>query len=248
MSNSKDFENPSLKEAICEIIFTTVSSDPDWSKRIPHKLSSILQNDYPLFEVLDEAPFRFEFGGNQISPSMHKFKYSSENQRHIITVKQNSFAYSIKPDEDERYSWNTFHEKLCAEWDRLKTIIEAHSINRVGMRFINFLEINESVFPESLLNHESKYIPKAILENPQNFFNKSDFSLDKNNKFIIHLLYRDSTNSTAKELIFDIDRITENDNISVDNLYSTSDKIHKDIENVFFSSITDEYKDIMRVR
>ena len=233
MTKEKQYKNPSLKEAICEIRYNASSSDPDWAKKIPHKLSSVLSDDYPLFEVLDESLVQFEIGNKLLSPIIHRFQYSSENKKHFITVKENTFSFSIKPYKDEQYCWESYHKKLCEEWDRLKNILEVESITRIGMRFVNSLEIESSLKPIMLLDSESKYIPRGILEHSNKFFNKAEFSLNEDNRFIIYFVYRDTSNKDKKELILDIDRIKEKDDISSDDISKITTDIHSDIEKVF---------------
>lgn len=244
MTNSKEFEKPSLNEVICEIRFDSNTKDPDWGKKIPNILFPTLSTDYPLFEVLEENPMQFGIGNQIISPIMHRFKYLTDNKQKCITITQNSFSFSIKPDENEKYSWKKYHHDLCKEWERIKGLLEVESIVRIGMRYINFLEIDKNIKPIRLLKDSSKYIPNVILENSNNFYNKSEYTIDRENKFIIYFVYRDMANTKEKkELIFDIDRFRQS--YEIDNVLKVTGDLHTDIDAVFFESITDEYEKLM---
>ena len=245
--DSKNFDNPSLKEAICEVRYSSpVSQAPDWGQRMPTNLVAELGHTYPLFDVIDESPFKFVLGNNLVTEVQHKFRFSSKDHNYTLTVKKDAFALILKVDDKSKYSWAEYHKKLNEEWGKLTKILGVEIVNRVGIRFINSLEVDGSLKLGKLLSEKSQYIPSILLGDVPRFTNKTDLSLDEVNKLIVTLVYQKVGDKDKKELFFDIDRIRENVDMPIGCLEKVSEELHTDVETAFFNSITDEYRAIMR--
>lgn len=236
------FEKPTLIEALCEIRYTPLSDDR--IKRSFSGLISLLASDYPLFEILDESPFRFNIGGNVISENVHRYKFSSEEHNYLITVKRDAFSFTLNPNANHPYDKKDFYEKLCSEWERMAEELKINDITRIGIRFVNSLKVSLSEMNDKYFNKDSVYIPAVCLQSKNLFFNKNEFQKDNINRFIITTASRGLEGE--KELILDIDRIKEGADISSSSVRKDANAIHADIEEVFFSSITDEYRRLMK--
>ncbi len=121
------FENPTLREAVCEIRYDLPAAS-DWGKRMPSGLLSTLEKDYPLFDVIDESPFKFAVDGNVVTETIHRFRFSSDEHPYIITVKKDAFALSLKPNKEKQYEWEEYYKKLCKEWSRISDILKLENI------------------------------------------------------------------------------------------------------------------------
>ena len=205
---------------------------------------ALLADEYPLFEILDESPFRFNIGGNVISENIHRYKFSSEEHNYLITVKRDAFSFTLNPSIRYPYDKKEFYERLCFEWERVAEKLEINDINRTGVRFVNSLKVGLPEMNNKYFNKDSTYVPAVCLQTKNIFFNKNEFQKDNTNRFIVTMASRGLEGE--KELILDIDRIIEEAGMSTNSVRKCVDSIHSDIEKVFFSSITDEYKRLMK--
>lgn len=240
---NKNFERPALKEAICEIRFNQLSDED--TQKIPGRLVAMLSENYPLFNVVDESPFKFSFGGNVIGQIVHRYAFSSQDHNYLITIKPDSFGFVFKPDEGRNYDWDAYYKGACLEWERVSQILSISEATRVGMRYVNLLSLDpDSKNSDYFAN--SDYIPHSPLEGNSNFLNRNEYSLDENNKFIITSGAQFLPEVNKKELVLDIDRITENKVLQKAEIAQHLILLHNDIEKVFFDSITDKYKQHMK--
>lgn len=239
------FNSPTLVEALCEVRYNAL---PDGMiKRIPSSLVGLLSEEYPLFDVIDESPVKFSIGENIVSENIHRYKFSSENHNYIITVKKDSFSFTLKQNKDNPYDQDKFYDKLCFEWEKIADALKIEDINRIGVRFINFLKVNAIEKNIVYFQGGSPYLTQASLETNKRFICRNEISIDDNNRFIVtSASQNDKSSKDKKDLILDIDRIFEQQNMPNRMVREMVKTLHGDIEDIFFSSITDDYKQLMQ--
>lgn len=238
------FEKPSLAEAICELRYAALT--PEALRRAPGKLLPALQNAYPLLDVQDETPFKLAIDGRAISENINSYRFSNEDNKYTITVRKDAFVFSLIPDEKNEYDWPEFKKKLCTDWPLVAEALQIEEIHRVGIRFINILEIDANINNSDYLSADCDYIPKRSVLSQRAFFNRQEFSTDDENRFIIMTGAQTKAGKETKDIIVDIDRITERTAIAAEELSEVVENMHEDIEEVFFHSITDTYKKRMK--
>lgn len=239
------FNSPSLKRAICEIRYLPISDDE--SSMILSKVSALLLDLYPKVDVSDESPFQIRIGGQSSSRPNNMYQFSSNDHSMIVTIKRDAFSFTLVPTDQTKYSKNFFFDKLVEEWEKVSDKLGINSVSRIGIRFINKLRVDISHSNTEYFTKESLYIPNSGLERGNFFINKNEVELDNNNRFIVtsgslHIPKVEN----EKELVLDIDRIIEGANIvSGSGIKPLVLTLHKDLEEVFFTSITEKYRKLM---
>lgn len=241
-----NFENPSLKQALCEIRYRPISVD--MASRMLGKLVPLLLEEYPLSEVIDDSPFRINLGGQTITEgNIHRYKFSSDTHSFIITVKRDAFSFTLNPSQSSSYRKDEFYSRLCKEWKRISDALNIDKITRIGVRFINKLHVENVEKNSDYFSVDSLYLPKSGLTEGLNFVNRNEIQTDTTNKFIVISGSNPIQNQTGKrEFLLDIDRIVEGGEINQNTIEDKLVNLHKDIEKVFFGSITELYKSKMK--
>ncbi len=240
------FENPSLRQALCEIRYRPISDAV--SSRMLGKLVPLLSEEYPLSDVIDDSPFKINLGGQTITEgNMHRYKFSSDEHSYIITVKRDAFSFTLNPSQTTNYSKEEFYNRLCIEWNRISDALDIIKITRIGVRYINKLQIENVQQNSDFFSVDSLYFPKSGLTEGFNFMNRNEIQMNKTNRFIVIAGSNPLQNETGKrEFLLDIDRIVEGEELANDTIKDKLVNLHKDIEDVFFGSITELYKDKMK--
>ncbi len=236
------YEKPTLKEALCEIKYKPVSQDV--SKGMLTGLVSLLSEEYPFSDVIDESPFHLNVAGQGIiSEKVHRYKFSSDMHSYLVAVKKDSFSFVLNPSDKTKYDQTEFYKKLCSEWNKISKLLQVEKIDRIGVRFVNLLEVDVDKKNDEYFQAESDYLTKFGLDNTRHFFNRAEVSLDEQNRSIVMVGCQPSKQHVdKKELLLDIDRIVEQNDMRQDSIESKVKTLHKDIEEVFFNSITEDYK------
>ena len=239
------FENPSLIQALCEIRYQPLSNEATGT--MLGILVPILTEKYPVFNVIDEAPFKLNVGGQVIGETNNRYKFSSNSHSYVITVKRDSFSLAVNPSELTKYKKEEFYSSLCFEWNRVSEALKIGKITRIGVRYINKLHVDNVTKNSDFFSKDSEYFPKSGLSAGINFANRNEFQIDGTNRFIVtsgsNLL---PNQNNKREFLLDIDRIVEGEDFTKETIENKLVTLHKDIESVFFSSITELYEEKMK--
>lgn len=237
------FENPSLKQALCEIRYEPL--DNDVSAEMLGKLVPILHENYPLTEVFDNSPVRVSIEDKVVTPPSNTYKFYSEIHSYELLIKNDAFSFLVKPNHTTKYNNEEFYGKLCQEWENVSNSLEIDGAIGIGVRFINKLEVDNVYNNDYFFSTDSKYFPRSGLDGKVNFTSKSEFQIDSYNLLIVTFACRNIFHKNKREFFLDIDRIVT-ETVKKENIEVKLKDLHKDIKEVFFSSITKGYEEEMR--
>jgi uncharacterized protein (TIGR04255 family) len=133
------YQNPPLVEAVCEFRLT---QDTNWDMTIPGLLYEKVRNEFPhreqrLIQEIDltQSPEGIQ---QQIRTS-ERILLFSENRNIFVQLGPRLIAInSVKPYP----SWAGFKPKIEKAFDSLSNIIEVKGLQRIGLRYINRIEIS----------------------------------------------------------------------------------------------------------
>lgn len=237
------FENPSLKQALCEIRYEPLDSDV--SVEMLGKLVPILNGKYPLTEVFDSSPVRVSTEDKVVTHTRNTYKFYSKIHSYELLIKNDAFSFLVKPNHTTKYNNEEFYGKLYEEWENVSNALEIDSAIGIGVRFINKLEVDNVYNNDYFFPTDSKYFPRSGLDGKVNFTSKSEFQIDSYNLLIVTSACRNIFHKNKREFFLDIDRIVT-ETVKKENIEVKLKDLHKDIKEVFFSSITKGYEEKMR--
>jgi uncharacterized protein (TIGR04255 family) len=129
------YNRPPITEAVIEIVF-----DELVARDIVDKVRAKLLADYPLSDEEKLIRVQFHIGQQQSKAQEQGFRYrlSTLDRTDVALVGSGSFACSrIAPYT----GWDKFHGRARQSWDTWKRIAGYRKIKRLGVRYINRIDI-----------------------------------------------------------------------------------------------------------
>lgn len=134
------YNHPPVTEAVIELRFKD-SVNQDILKKIATKLNNKF---YPNSKENVEINFNVEIGnpdgGDKSSAQLtpNGYRLSSEDQADVALITSQAFTIArLAPYP----GWDTFFDKFAAAWKTWKGIVKVQEISRVGIRYINRIDI-----------------------------------------------------------------------------------------------------------
>jgi|GEM_PF-3267719 len=243
----KIYPNPPLVEVVCQFRFQLPPEHP-WDLQKPGALLKALGKEYPNFEPGQEIGVGINFQDGKITPEIlaprSNFKFSDKSNSNSVIVTENSFTIIRQISKDNKYDWETFKSSVETTWEKAKGILKTKEFNQIGLRFVNHIAVTSDLSPTAVLSEKSEYFPSFVMKNNNGFVSKTEVALSANNNMIVTLataMKGDATNTPSQILVIDIDRIcTEKVGSAKTAVGKKLDSMHKEIEKVFFTSISDK--------
>lgn len=135
------YNNPPIIESICEFKFT---EDTDWDITVPGLIFEDVKDDYPHKEQrtaqeISISPKTAE--SNEIKSQIRKSDFAifyKEDKKSLIQIGPRIFSTSrLKP----YHTWNEFKSQIDYAFAKLKGRVELKGIQRIGLRYINRINI-----------------------------------------------------------------------------------------------------------
>jgi uncharacterized protein (TIGR04255 family) len=212
-----------------------------------------IQNEYPLKQrrVKWESEIRVEEPEPQqtVQRGPEGFMFRSKDGQRLVQVRQDGYTFNwLKP-----YStWAEFRDQARMHWDRYKSTYHPKTINRLGLRYINRIEIP---LPFSDFREFVKTAPEVASGLPQGlsaFFMRCE--APDNARRILAVITEtmqapiDDESGKRLPLIFDIDVVdpTVYDDPATSKVWQKLEEMREYKNEVFFQSITDRAKEMFR--
>lgn len=215
MSDRKQYKNPPIQEALCEIGF--VPSRP-WNFTIPGKLHSSVQSTYdgePQQQNVIETQFEAQHGQKpnfQAREGFGKVLLPTADGTRILGIGENIISVHIlKPyqrgDELNSTGWVEFRNRISEALDSYWKIANPKGVNRIGLRYINTIEVSA----------ENAVVTDYVLSGPQNikglpsamttFASRDEYLYDDGVRLVISQGLAPPSNPNVVCLLLDLDLI-----------------------------------------
>ncbi len=239
-----------LIETVCELRFT---QDSPWDMTIPGLFYDKIRNDFPIKEQRNVNEVEIIHGPQgiqqQIRTRERLFFYS--NDRKIFTQ---IGPYLLSIHTLTPYpGWSIFKEKIKLSTDPLLKIFNAKKLQRIGMRYINRIDIDlkniDGVFNIdkyfNLFPNTGENMPSS---NYSHFLILCEFPFNEGKDLCRIQLTDEKSNVNEHSLfILDIDYfLTQQQLLKEFIIYQWIDSAHEKIEQFFEGIITDELRKILR--
>jgi uncharacterized protein (TIGR04255 family) len=104
------------------------------------------------------------------APQLIGFRFTSSDKRQVFYARLGGFAFAVRAPYDR---WETFRDEAHRLWDMYRSITKPVSVTRVGVRYINRIDIPEA--PALQIERYVRIYPEVSLDLPyeglmSNFF------------------------------------------------------------------------------
>jgi len=139
MADSKKYLNPPLVEAVFELFYRT----SEWSPVIPGIFYNEIKNNFPIITTSQSGfGISVDQRGLMIGGGNHELtQYKSEDNQTLVQLSSNLLTVNKLP---EYVSWESYKETIESTISALGKIYKKFEINRIGLRFINKIDIGDS--------------------------------------------------------------------------------------------------------
>ncbi len=222
MVAQKPLKNPPLVEAIFEIRYDPVDNLADVAAR----LGSVL-NDYPEFEDLNVPPIPKEVPE---ASGIVRYRYRSSDRSRLYQVGTGVLSVNILKYSD----FSDFRKTIKEVLDQHQKIVPAQYIKRLGLRYINKIQLREKS-PNDVLNLGCS-VPEGFPD-----------SLGWNSQFIFlsegkQLKVQTAYSKDTQEVLLDLDCFSGGlFAYNKDQLMGWTDSAHQQVEGLFIKSLAPSY-------
>jgi uncharacterized protein (TIGR04255 family) len=170
MNNVKVYSSPPITEAIIEIIF-----DGELKQKDFEKITKKLKKNYPNLQHINTTVINFgvnSIGSNLIIGNQPGIKLSTNDEADILIVAHQKLAVArLAPYQ----GWDYLFDKMLSSWKAWKYVAGIKPINRIGVRYINRIDIpiddQGKIENQDYLNIYP-HLPKSIDKTMFNYLNQ----------------------------------------------------------------------------
>ncbi len=126
-----------IEEAVCAI---NLPLTVNWDMTVPGAFYERIKADYPFKEVLQgrEISLPVKPGSLPELRGIERIKFSSPDRKSVVILEERGMAISrLRPYT----SWERLMPQIRAVFNNLSQVVEISSLLRVGLRYINRLEV-----------------------------------------------------------------------------------------------------------
>jgi uncharacterized protein (TIGR04255 family) len=240
------YENPPLIEALCEFQF---ESNQTWDWTIPGLVYDKVREDFPKKKQQNIVEMAARIEKDEVTPSikggMGRMQFLREDETALIQVGPNLLVVNqLRP-----YStWGKFQKMIKSCLAVYRDVANPKALKRIGLRYINRLEIPEA---EVRIEDYILAVPTIPEPVPQVFATWAQrveipFA-NSNGMMVIQSGLSKHEDPTKLVFIIDLDFITLNvKEINLENSTNWLEKAHDAVEKTFEACITDKSRVLFR--
>ena len=229
------YRNPTIAEALCEIHFS-LPDDAPWKASLAGDLFKQVQDEFPEMEPMTEIGLQFELGprrlGHSLLPPRQRMRFKHKDRPLFLQLGPNVFTVNVLP----KYTgWDSMSKDVISAWKQAKNALNPSRITRIGLRYINKVNMTDDNEIPGDWFKASDYIPAVVLRSKGSFLSRVESQIDAENRIIVTLAEGQSDGKEHKRgIIFDIDRIIQKD-IPVEDqvLHGEMNNLHEHVWEIF---------------
>ena len=229
----KKYENPPIIEALCDFRFEKT----EWNAISPSKIFEAIKKDYPDIKQINFHALQPD--GKLLIESRTQFV--KKNKEGIVQFTNQLLSVHIL----KKYSsWKEFFPEIKKMFHLYSSITNPNKIKRIGLRYVNKINIGESFLDLQRKLKLFPYIGKSF-SNCKEFEFGTTLGYEDDRDFL-NLTQRTVpvVKDVGKSIILDLnyysDKFKENE--GSDTFFNWIDNAHTNLENAFEDCITDELR------
>lgn len=242
---SRNYLQPPLIEALCEFQF----SSENWDWTIPGLVYQKIGERYPNKRQVKMVEFELQAKSSEISPRVRgdadRMQFLTTNESELVQVGQNMLAINFLQPYPK---WRIFRSRIAEMFDMYKDIAHPAAIKRIGLRYINKIEIPASVFDLSEYFNVQPKLPDQMPSNFGSVFMRTEVPYGPNaGLLILTFASNPSEKPDNSSFILDLDFATFGEHgCQFENYFEWIEKAHEFVETAFESCITDQARSLFR--
>lgn len=232
------YDNPPIQEALLDI---QVQYSPEFNIDSLESVYDSIKETLPLKEPIGSYTVTLGPEGNSSTQGIDGYLFKAGEGDKVLQLTSRGFTYS----KVNNYStWEEFMAEAQTFWNAYIETIHPSMIKRIGVRYINKINIPSSESSSVDLGTYFKLFPESIgLNQPVESFVRYVYQEDSINCIVTHVMNPTLNTSTTKGAILDIDAFKET-SIEVSSDFSNlTDLLNslRSIKNKYFAAaITEE--------
>jgi len=228
------FPNPTIQEAVCEIIFRPEGGV--WNPLIFGRFFEMVKADFPYIETVPIPFFQINplglAGPMQLASTQpHMIRYRHVSRPVLLQLTENRIVVICVGNYP---GWNQMCSDIEHAWDKFTAVAQPEAITRTGIRYINRIERRTASETLGDWLVPTDYVPQAVLASLPGFILQIQAKTDEISRTSVTVGENESEPGALAAFIFDIDRISERQ-ISPDTsaLIAEAERLHADVWRVF---------------
>jgi uncharacterized protein (TIGR04255 family) len=141
------YPRPPIVEAVIELRW-----EADLPRKILDRASRRLQGKFPVEEELTEFTIEVKLPSSTVKTAFHGLKRQSLDRTDICILRPGTFSRSRLPPYP---GWDGFRATAHEEWETIRRLLPRPGVSRIGVRYINRIDIPVEGDPEI---HNEDYI------------------------------------------------------------------------------------------
>lgn len=240
------YEKPPLVEAVCELRF---HPEPDWDWTIPGLLYPKICDEFPKKRERPRYQLALDQGRDDQKRSVQGqitqwIQFLREDETALVQVGPRILTVNkLKPYDD----WRSFRGLIERVWKAYREVVSPDAIDRVGLRYINRIEIPDpQVEIESYLGAVPR-IPDSLPQLYASWLQRTEIPLlDDNGMLVIQTGSARETDESCSIFMLDLDLRSAFEAIQLDTVMGWIERAHSRIEEGFEACITDKTRELFQ--
>jgi len=240
---SKTYKNSPISEAVCEFQF---GQDSPWDLTIPGLIYEKVRGTFPKKSQFAQVTLGISTTegtiGQQLE-TMPVMKFSSEDEKVLIQVGTRLLSVNhLKPYS----SWRNFLPLIQDSFNAYCEVAEPKSIHRIGLRYINTIEIAGPLTDLKDFFEFRPYVGDKLPQFPGPFLISVQLPFEEARDVLnLRLSSLAGSTSDTTTIILDIDYfLAQPDKVDLDGVFAWVDSAHTHVEEIFEACITEQLRRI----
>lgn len=230
------FPNPSIQEAICQVRFRLPGN---WEPPFFELFYRQVKDQFPVFEPASIVDLQMQLGpGAQmahfLAPPRPMMRYKRRDNMMLLQLAADFLTVNLLP----RYpGWAVMRSATLEAWERLSKALEPSAIVRIGLRYINRIELADAAESPGGWLAPSDYLAAAAVCSAPGLLYRLECRPEAHTSLIVTL--GEVRQPEPRALIFDIDCVSDREHPpKAESVGSTIDALHRQAWQVFSASMT----------
>ncbi|MDP4183635.1 MAG: TIGR04255 family protein [Bacteroidota bacterium] len=235
MSTGITYKNPPLKEVVFELFFTSSK----WNSVMPGLFYSLIKEKFPIINKKNGFEFALDPNGVKIGGTnneMLQFKNSSGDT--IIQLAPGLLTVNKLP---QYTGWADYLKIIKTAVDTLQSIVEIERIDRIGLKTINRIEIDDFTV-ENFKRYFTIYTEIPFSKYTSSYQLNIEIPIIPNIEVLAISMISQIDPSFKAPILFQI-YVTQIKNIVASDIYEWIEDAHNRVNEAFNNCLTDECKE-----
>lgn len=240
------YPKPPVVEAICEFRFKKNELEWDWT--IPGLIYNQIKESFPIKRTQNQHDVGFEVPDGDASPMVHaqvtrRMQFVSQDEKSLVQAGPHLLSINhLAPYP----GWPEFSKLIKRILDVYRDVAQSTELERIGLRYINRLEIPEAKVTLEDYISAVPSVPEGIPDNLIRWGQRIDIPYPTENGILmLQTASLNPQNQGRIVFLLDIDFKTINAaDLSQTMAIAWVDKAHRILETAFEASITDKTRSL----